>query len=469
MKGGITGVASLVLKTVYDVLGSITALLMLPLWLVRDAREGGGTASRYGIIPEEVARATSPYGCLWLHAASVGEVGVLARVLPHLARLTPELPVVVTTVTSTGRDRARQLLGDQAYLLYLPLDSPPLVRRAVRILHPQMLVIAETELWPNLIFQAASYGAPVMLINGRLSVRAFWRYRLACGALRRVLQRLSVICVKSEADRDRFITLGASPDTVYIAGDLKSEPLFDVERASIPERRSQLKIPEERPVFTAGSTRQGEEPLVLEAFGESLKHYPDMLLVIAPRHPHRAGEVEELIRNGGWQCLRRTLHLEEGDLAEVQVLLLDTIGELESFYAASDIAFVGGSLIPAGGHNLLEPALYGVPVLFGPHTGETGAADQLLLKAGGGVRVENSDELSAMIVELLGNESNRLEIGRQARRAVDGSRGALDEVLVRYRKMLGLGISPVRAGRIDRGSRGFRIDDLLEEQGGREE
>jgi 3-deoxy-D-manno-octulosonic-acid transferase len=399
-----------------------------------------------------------------MHAASVGEVGVLARVLARLARETPELPVVVTTMTSTGRDRARQLLNGQADHCYLPLDAPAFVNRTIRGLHPQVLIIAETELWPNLIRGVERYGSPIVMVNARLSARTYRRYRRVGAGMEPILKAISFICVKSEADRERFVALGADPGRVRVTGDLKYEPLSGVVEISPEERRTRLGLPPHRPVFTAGSTRQGEEIIVLEAFEEAARRVDDLLLVLAPRYPRRADEVFELITSRGLRCLRRTAWLEAGSeipLEGIEVLLLDTLGELEPFYAAADVAFVGGSLVPAGGHNLLEPAVYGVPVLFGPHTGETAGADRLLLEADGGVRVSDGRSLGAEVASLVLERGRRDEMGRAGREAVRQGRGALEGVVADYRQALGLGFSRVRASRTDRGSRGIRADELV--------
>jgi len=261
------GTLASVLKVLYDFIVSFAALITVPYWYIKDGGRRGGWASRYGWIPRQIREEVDPFGCVWFHAASVGEVGVLARVLPSLMKLTPDLPAVVTTVTSTGRNRARQLLGEQAHLLYLPLDSPFLIRRAVRTLHPQAIVIAETELWPNLISQVSAYGAGILLINGRLSQGAFRRYGLVGTAMKPLLSRFDALCVKSVEGRERFISLGAPPSSIHVTGDLKSEPLPGVERASVAERRVRLALPGDRPIFTAGSTRQGEESLLLDAVG----------------------------------------------------------------------------------------------------------------------------------------------------------------------------------------------------------
>ncbi|MCK4772352.1 MAG: 3-deoxy-D-manno-octulosonic acid transferase [Candidatus Latescibacteria bacterium] len=451
---------AILLKGLYSITVSCIALFSVPYWLVRDGRGSDGWATRYGRVPDRIRSATDPYGCIWFHAASVGEVGVLARIMPSLMRLTPELPAVVTTVTSTGQNRARQLLGEQAHLLYLPLDSPILVRRAIRKLHPQTLIIAETELWPNLISQVSEYGAGIVLVNGRLSRSAFGRYRLVRAAMAPLLSRIDVLCVKSREDRERFIALGTPASSVHVTGDLKSEPLPGVEEATVSERRAFLGLPGDRPIFTAGSTRQGEETLLLDAYSEVADTHRNLLMVVAPRYPHRSGEVGDLLDSRGVKYLRRTRHLEGEEISDKQVLLLDTIGELEGFYAASDVAFVGGSLVPMGGHNVLEPALYGIPVLFGPHTGETGSADLLLLEAGGGLRIEGPGDLAASLLHLFDDESVRTGMGNAARRAVDRSRGALEQVNEYYSKTLGLA---VRVARMDRGSHSKSVDDIARE------
>ncbi len=454
---------ALILTGLYNIIVSILAILSIPYWLVRDGRGRGGWSSRYGFIPEEIRKAVEPAGCLWFHAASVGEVGVLARIIPSLQNLTPELPVVITTVTSTGRNRARQLFGDQANLVYLPLDSPLIVGRTIRALHPQVLVIAETELWPNLISQAVKYGTGILLVNGRVSKGAFGRYRIARGVVAGMLAGIDKLCVKSVEDRERFIELGASASSVHVSGDLKSEPLPGVVDATVAERRSHRNLPGDRPIFTAGSTRHGEETLLLDAFEDVAGRLPDLLMVIAPRHPQRIAEVEELLLSRGISYLLRTDNQEDRRFSDEQVLLLDTIGELEGFYAASDLAFVGGSLVPLGGHNLMEPALYGIPVLFGPHTGDTGSADLLLLEAGGGKRVEGPMDLADSLADLLENEQRRIDMGGAARQAVKSSRGALAEVEKYYSKVMGLSRSDAGIARFDRGSRRLRVDEMAEE------
>ena len=452
-----------ILTGLYNIIVSMLAILSLPYWLVRDGRGRDGWSSRYGFIPAEIRRAVESSGCLWFHAASVGEVGVLARIVPSLQSLTPELPVVISTVTSTGRNRAKQLFGDKANLVYLPLDSPMIVLRTIRALHPQVLVIAETELWPNLIAQAVKYGTGILLVNGRVSKGAFDRYRIVGGLVARMLAGIDKLCVKSDEDHERFIKLGASVSSVHVTGDLKSEPLPGVVDATVALRRSRRNLPGGRPIFTAGSTRQGEETLLLDAFESVADRFPDLLMVIAPRHPQRIAEVEELLLSRGIRYLLRTDNQKGRRFSDEQVLLLDTMGELEGFYAASDLAFVGGSMVPLGGHNLLEPALYGVPVLFGPHTEDTGSADLLLLEAGGGKRVEDSMGLADSVVDLIENEQRRIDMGDAARQAVKSSRGALAEVEKYYSKVVGLTMSNVRAARFDRGSRRLRVDEIAED------
>ena len=451
-------------RRLFDLVSTGAALIIAPYWLIRSGGQMGRLAQRYGGVPAGVRQATDFSGCIWFHAASVGEVGVLARVVPHLASLTPGLPVVVSTVTTTGLNRARQLLGNQAELIHLPIDAPFLVRRAVRRLHPQAMVIAETELWPNLIRALVRYGSRVIVVNGRLTERSFRRYRLARPGLRPLLARVDAFCVKSNGDRERFVALGADPMAVHVVGDLKSEPIPGIESATISERRSELAIPADRPVFVVGSTREGEEHLILEAFRRLLESRPDLLLVIAPRHPHRVDAVERLIAMEDFRWLRRTAQ-EGSDLSGIQVLLLDTMGELERIFAASDVAFVGGSLVPVGGHNLLEPAMYGVPVLFGPHTEATGGADRMLLEADGGIRVTNPGEMAAAVRMLIQGDERRQQMGGAARAAVSRSRGALEKTLFYYRRVLGMGRVASRVGRSDRGSRGPRADEVPHEPG----
>ncbi|MFC1628307.1 3-deoxy-D-manno-octulosonic acid transferase [Gemmatimonadota bacterium] len=460
-RGRVSTLSASLLLGFYHLFSYLIAGATFPFWLIRDGRAGGGLSQRYGAVPRDIRQKTDRFGCIWMHAASVGEVAVLTRVLPHLVSQTPELPVVVTTMTSTGRDRTRQLLRGQADHLYLPLDAPAFVNRTIKQLHPKVLIIAETELWPNLIRKVARYGAPIVMVNAKLSARASRRYRWVGSGMKRILNDISVICVKSETDRERFVALGAEPGRVVVTGDLKYEPLPGVVDTPIDGRRHGLGLPTGRPVFTAGSTRQGEEAMVLDAFERATRQVDDLLMIVAPRYPKRADEVFELITARGVQCLRRTELLEGASAEGIEVLLLDTIGELERFFAASDLAFVGGSLVPVGGHNLLEPAMYGVPILFGPFTDETAGADSLLLESSGGMRVADGQSLGDAIASLIGDTSMRLAMGESARKAVRRGRGALDGVIEHYRRALGVGTSEVRATRTDRGSRGPRADDIV--------
>lgn len=457
MSGVAERTAAVFLHGTYSALAWAAAVGGAPWWMLRGLGEPGSPLERYGRVPRRIRRAADARGSIWFHAASVGEAGVLARVIPRLSELFPDLPVVVTTMTGTGRQRAGQLLGDEAHIMYLPLDAPLLVRAAVRTVHPQLLVLAETELWPNLIRTVHDYGAPILLVNGRLSERAWKRYRMVRPGMARVLERVDLFCVKSDRDRERFEDLGAPASRVCVAGDLKMEPLpgGPGEREDM---RRRARLPGDRPVLTAGSTREGEEPRVLEAFREVCKTHPGTLLVLAPRYPHRAEEVEAVIRSEGLTPLRRTRQAGSGVPSGVDVLLLDTLGELETVFAASEAAFVGGSLVPVGGHNLLEPAAAGVPVLFGPHTEQTAGADEVLITEGGGRRVESAAELARCWGEFLADEELRIRTGEQARKAVRRGQGALDRVVSRCRRLLGMD-RPGGATHRDRGSRGPRLED----------
>lgn len=407
---------------------SIVMLLLLPValpWLAwRTIRQTGRMdriGDRLGSWPY-----MQPQETIWVHGASLGEIRAAAPLVNALHKRYPYRPVLVTSFSGAGRAHAQELFGERVMVAQLPYDFPWFVRRWLRSVQPAIGVIIETEIWPNLFAGCARYKVPLLMISARLSARSMRRYQKMRSMIRAALQRVQVVFAQSAGDAERFRELGAPPERVSMGGNLK----FDIRFADdlVPRARAlrQRTCPD-LAVLVAGSTREGEEQLVLKAFTALRNRQPQSVLVLAPRHPERADAVAALITKQGLTCRRRSegeVQLRAGD-----VLLVDTLGELTLFYAAGDVAFVGGSLVPVGGHNLLEPAALGKPVLAGPSLGNVRESAQSLKEAGVLTLVQDAKSLSEAAAWLLANPNMCDRIGQVALDAVTANRGALENAL----------------------------------------
>jgi 3-deoxy-D-manno-octulosonic-acid transferase len=360
---------------------------------------------------------------VWVHAVSVGEV-LAAR--PLVAALKDRLPgwrVFVSTTTITGNAVASTSAAADG-LFYAPFDWPRPVRAALGALDPTLLVLMEREIWPSLIHEAHRRGTRVAAANGRLSERSFSRYRLVGAFLRRVLGEVDLFLMQAPAHGVRLIDLGAPASRVQVTGNLK----FDAAEAPKPSEALESRLGPsargQRPLFVAGSTTEGEEELVLTAFRIVLGRVPAAALVLVPRHPERFDRVPPLAASSGLRCVRRSA-LEPGGWRDEEVVLLDSLGELASLYALADVVFVGGSLVPSGGHNILEPAAAGRPVIVGPHMDNFQEIADQFLAAGALVQVANARELGDEVSAMLLDPSRRRELGERGRRLVEDNRGAV--------------------------------------------
>ncbi|HUE48289.1 MAG TPA: lipid IV(A) 3-deoxy-D-manno-octulosonic acid transferase [Steroidobacteraceae bacterium] len=368
----------------------------------------------------------APHG-VWIHAVSVGEVQACAPLVGVLRQRYPDLPLTVTAVTPTGAARARALFGGAAQVRYVPFDLPGAVRRFFARVQPRLAVIVETELWPNLYRECGRRRVPLVLASARLSARSVGRYRRLGALFRDTLSQAAVVAAQGSGDAERFRALGADPASTHVTGNLKFDfelPPQTVERGA----RLREQYAPARALWVAGSTHGGEEQTLLEAQRQVRALHPEALLVLAPRHPQRFAEVAALLHQGGVSFVRRS----QGAAAAAhtsEVLLLDSLGELLDFYAAADVAFVGGSLVPIGGHNLLEPAALGVPILTGPYNSNSEEIARLLIASGAAEVVRDAATLGARIGALLANPEARVRIGMQGRASVDSNRGALGKLL----------------------------------------
>jgi 3-deoxy-D-manno-octulosonic-acid transferase len=376
---------------------------------------------RIGVYPDDLRPAA-----VWVHAVSVGEVQAALPVIRGILERHPGLGLAVTTTTPTGSRRVRDLLGERVQHLYMPYDLMPVLGRFLNRLQPQLAVVMETEIWPNMLRACRDRGIPVVLANARLSARSAAGYARFGGLARRALQGFAVIAAQSEDDARRFLALGAEPGRVRVTGSVK----FDVAvPASLRDRSEAVRRlwGGLRPAWVAGSTHEGEEEMVLSAHGQIRSAIHDALLVLVPRHPERFDRVASLVRRRGLSLVARTEDRPcEGETA---VFLGDTMGELTVFLAAADAAFIGGSLVPVGGHNLLEAAAAGVPVAVGPHTFNFARITELLVERGAALRVTDSEDLARVMIGWLRDATERARVGEQGRTVVEQNRGAVQRLL----------------------------------------
>ncbi len=416
------------LYTALAVVGLVT--LWLPAALVRRLTRGVPLNARARLGRAVAGDATRTSG--WVHAVSVGEAIAAAPLVEGLRRLHPELPLVMTTVTSTGAQIVRERFAGLATHRFFPLDFPSVARRAVAGINPAFLICLETELWPNTLRTLAARGVPVMIANGRISDRSYRRYRLIRRFMTSVLADVRVFAMQSDEDARRIIALGAQPERVVVTGNIKVDASAPDPAGSVDLWRRLLGLAPGQRVWVAGSTHQGEDAIVLDAHRAALAESPGLVLVIAPRHPERTREVLALVDRRGWPSVRRSelpAAVTATDAPVPPVVILDTIGELAMLYAIADVVFVGGSLVPMGGHNVLEAAQRRKPVLIGPHTGNFRESVGLLESAGAALVVRDASELARELRRLLADPELRLKLGAAGHEAVASRHGAVRETL----------------------------------------
>lgn len=359
---------------------------------------------------------------IWLHAVSVGEVNAAAPLVDALRRARPDLKLVVTTITPTGSARARSLWLDQIEHVYLPYDLPGAVGRFLDHFQPRIALILETELWPNLLFGCRDRGIPSYVLNARLSERSLRGYRVLAPLIGRALRSVTRVAAQSAADGERFVALGAQRERIVVTGNLKYDIAVPADVAGFrAEFQASLGAP--RPVWIAASTHDGEEAAVLAAHRSLRKRWPDLLLLWAPRHPERFRPVADLARGDGWQVALRSQ--QRWPRADDAVFVIDTLGELANFYGCADVAFVGGSLQPIGGHNLLEPAALGKAIVTGPHLHNFAEIAAKLEQAGALRIVAGAEALGPAIETLLADPAARTAMGDAGLALVAQGRGAL--------------------------------------------
>jgi 3-deoxy-D-manno-octulosonic-acid transferase len=392
-----------------------------PLIGLLGSRYRDGFIQRLGFYPAAILASLASARPVWIHAASVGEVRSAEPLVRELKARAPKRKILISTFTATGH-RIAQQIGGADEVIFLPLDLLWIVRRALISFRPAALLIIETEIWPNLLREAFRQGVPTLLLSGRLSAKAFSRYSFFRFFFRVVLNHFTVLGMQSAADAGRMRQLGASEKKVSVVGSLK----FVFDKTEKRGECAALAGYQYKPLLVVGSSHRGEEEILLQAFAAARSQFPKLSMVLAPRHPERFAEVEKLLIGSPFGFQRRS-QVKDGQIFEKDILLLDTLGELADFFAVADIAFVGGSLIDAGGHNVLEPARYHKPVLFGPNMSNFQNVAEQMKKNGAAIEVGDANDLAQALVSLLADTNRRRRMGEVASQIVAANSQALTQ------------------------------------------
>jgi 3-deoxy-D-manno-octulosonic-acid transferase len=423
--------------TLYSVLVLVVFVIALPWFAYQAFRYKKYVASfgqRMGYLP--VSFNVDGDESIWIHAVSVGEVLTARPLIADLRKRYPNLRLFLSTTTIAGQQLARRNVPSADAVFYFPFDLGIVVRRTLDLVRPKLFIMMETEIWPVLLRECRRRGIKTAVVNGRLSSRSFPRYRLIRPLMRRVLEDIDRFCVQSDESARRFIELGADSSRVVVTGSLKFDSLEPPGQMRARERVLRyFRIAPSRPVVVAGSTMKGEESAVLRAFRRIRATSPSTLLILAARHPERFGEVEQLCRAEGWKTVRRTELAIDAE-PRANIVLVDTIGELATLYQLGTVVFVGGSLVATGGHNVLEPAVFGKPIVFGPHMDNFREIADAFVAAGAAVRLEDEAQLDRTLIELLGDPVRRARLGAAARALVEANRGAKDKTMTAVESLM---------------------------------
>ncbi|MFQ5542376.1 MAG: 3-deoxy-D-manno-octulosonic acid transferase, partial [Candidatus Binatia bacterium] len=404
----------------------IAGLPLFPLFVLFGGMSWQELMERIGFYPEDLIK--SLHGCrpVWIHAVSVGEVRSAACLISQIKERFPGRKILFSTFTRTGNRIARQTGAGMDGVIFFPLDHPWIVRRALRLFNPSLLIFLETEIWPSFLQAAYSNGIPTLLMSGRISPQAFRRYCLFRRFFSTAVRQFTALGMQNEDYAGRIISLGVEPTKVSIVGNLK---LAAWEGRGVDEGNGKMDLDfpgkEGRRFLVAGSTHRGEEEILLDIFLFLKSRFPDLLLVLAPRHPQRFAEVERLLQKRNVSFVRRS-QMNGQRNALPDVIFLDTLGELPAVYGLADVAFVGGSLVNAGGHNLMEPARWCKPILFGPYMTTFAEIAEEMKKRGGAIEVKGREDLKREISGLLTDRSKGLKMGELAAQAVEEDRGVVE-------------------------------------------
>jgi 3-deoxy-D-manno-octulosonic-acid transferase len=428
----------------YSLALALGMLLSLPYWLYQILRHGkyrSGFVERLGRVPARLASdASARTGrVIWVHAVSVGEVLAVSGLVEQMRRSFPQHRVVLSTTTDTGQELARKRFGE-ANVFYFPMDFAFAIRPYLQALQPELVVLAETEFWPNFLRQAHASGARIAVVNARISDRSWPRYRRFRWALRRMLVHVDLFLAQTPEDSARLQSIGAEAGRVQVTGNLKFDVNLPAPPPIVKSLRRSLAAESAGPVLVCGSTVEGEEPPLLKAFENLRVAHPRAVMILAPRHPERFDEVAILLQQLGIQSFRRSQW--QGEALAGGVLLVDSIGELAALYALADVAFVGGSLVPRGGHNIIEPAQHGVAIVTGNHT-ENFRDIVALFHSRDAVRIVGLAELPLTLMHLLANDAERRALGQRAEETMRSQMGATSRTLEALKTLIAKDHNPL--------------------------
>lgn len=430
------------MRSLYNIVFTIFFLLSSPYYFLKMWRRGNwrqGFRQRFGHYGTKIKQAVTNRHVLWLHAVSVGEVNICTQLIHALEPRVPNIKIVVSTTTSTGLGELHKKLPSHIEKIYYPVDRRKCVQRALKALHPQAVVLVEAEIWPNFLWKLQDRGIPCFLANARLSARSYRGYRLFGPLFRPLFASFAGVGVQNERDAARLIALGCRPETVQVVGNLKFDAVKVEERPllDLPGLMRQLGVAPEARILIGGSTHAGEESLLAEACLRLRRDFPDLFLILVPRHFERGKEVGKVLAGLGVRFVYRTelgaeTRFERGQL---DCLLVNTTGELRFFYQCASVIFVGKSLTARGGQNPIEPGSMGKAMVFGPNMDNFEAIASAFVREGGAVQVQNAAELERGLRQLLADEKRRDELGRNALRVVLHNQGAIDrtvEMIVKH-------------------------------------
>lgn len=425
----------------YNLLALVLVILAAPVFLYRLIREAGfgeRLKQSFGWLPAETVAKVANKNAIWLHAASVGEIVATSPMVKEIKKEMPESVVVISVVTASGYDMAKRIIPEADGVIFFPLDLPWLSCHVIKKIAPQAFLLVETELWPNFLKASRKSGIPVMMVNGRIGDKSFGNYRYLGSVLKDMLQTVVKFCMQSSIDAQYIIKLGADPQRVMVTGNTKYDQTYtDVSEEEQQQLIRQYGFDRHSPIIVAGSTHKGEEESLFSSFGEVRKSFPQAGLVIAPRDIQRAEELVSMAAGYGHKAIRRSL-LHNGKAAGHghNVVILDTIGELGRIYSIADVVFVGGSLIPQGGHNILEPAAHGKPIIVGPHMFNFKDIYALLSDRKACITAKDHALLTDKLLAILQDRELSTAMSKNARAIIEENRGAAHKNTLQLKMLL---------------------------------